>query len=264
MGSGVNDFRQGRWPDSTASGRAGPGPELRQVSEFGRAKLSCPRLKRDGAQLRRTAQLRWFRNGRPLLQAAAAEPGPVFVPSDRRIRLRSNKLRILDVQLGDAGSYSCLLSVAGGPPRWSNYTLIVSENLYSSDLPEVDSQYGEYVDYDEKPPPPRLGKLKVVPLGDALTLHCGIRGNPLPVVRWLYNGKPVSESVHTANMVEVRQFSLRLPQVRQYDNGEYTCVGENPLGQVNHTFHVEANMVPPADRRTSTEHQPHRRRPRRR
>lgn len=66
-------------------------------------------------------------------------------------------------------------------------------------------------------------------------------GNPRPAVRWLYNGKPISESPHTTNGAKIRAYSLHLDMMRQYDDGQYTCVAENELGSVNHTFTVEAN-----------------------
>ena len=51
----------------------------------------------------------------------------------------------------------------------------------------------------------------------------------------------MEESPHTADHVIADRYSLYVPEMRQYDNGKYTCVGTNELGSVNHTTYVEAN-----------------------
>ena len=36
-------------------------------------------------------------------------------------------------------------------------------------------------------------------------------------------------------------YSLYVPRMRQYDNGNYTCVGRNELGEISHLTYLEAN-----------------------
>ncbi|KAF0308048.1 Fibroblast growth factor receptor 2 [Amphibalanus amphitrite] len=86
-----------------------------------------------------------------------------------------------------------------------------------------------------------LRRMQAVPLGDPVTICCHIKGSPAPEIQWLYNGRPLSESSHTVSHVEVGRYSLFVPSMRQYDNGNYTCVGRNLLGEVSHMTYLEAN-----------------------
>ncbi|XP_043218971.1 fibroblast growth factor receptor 3-like isoform X4 [Amphibalanus amphitrite] len=170
-------------------------------------------------------------------------------------------LVLRNIQLSDAGSYSCLISEAGPEqsPQWINYTVVVSEEqFYDFDLPEIDSQYmdgyecgweeeeemGSQTGEETKPyfaNKDELRRMQAVPLGDPVTICCHIKGSPAPEIQWLYNGRPLSESSHTVSHVEVGRYSLFVPSMRQYDNGNYTCVGRNLLGEVSHMTYLEAN-----------------------
>ncbi|XP_043222345.1 fibroblast growth factor receptor 2-like isoform X1 [Amphibalanus amphitrite] len=240
---------------------AAPEPELRQAAEFGRLKLACPRGKGARSAVK-GAQIDWYLNGQQkLLTKPAGTLRPEFFTDDSRLKLKSNRLVLRNIQLSDAGSYSCLISEAGPEqsPRWINYTVVVSEEqFYDFDLPEIDSQYmdgyecgwedeeemGNQTGEQTKPyfaNKDELRRMQAVPLGDPVTICCHIKGSPAPEIQWLYNGRPLSESSHTVSHVEVGRYSLFVPSMRQYDNGNYTCVGRNGLGEVSHMTYLEAN-----------------------
>ncbi|XP_043222346.1 fibroblast growth factor receptor 2-like isoform X2 [Amphibalanus amphitrite] len=243
---------------------AAPEPELRQAAEFGRLKLACPRGKGARSAVK-GAQIDWYLNGQQkLLTKPAGTLRPEFFTDDSRLKLKSNRLVLRNIQLSDAGSYSCLISEAGPEqsPRWINYTVVVSEEqFYDFDLPEIDSQYmdgyecgwedeeemGNQTGEQTKPyfaNKDELRRMQAVPLGDPVTICCHIKGSPAPEIQWLYNGRPLSESSHTVSHVEVGRYSLFVPSMRQYDNGNYTCVGRNGLGEVSHMTYLEANAPP--------------------
>ncbi|XP_043218969.1 fibroblast growth factor receptor 2-like isoform X2 [Amphibalanus amphitrite] len=240
---------------------AAPEPELRQAAEFGRLKLACPRGKGARSAVK-GAQIDWYLNGQQkLLTKPAGTLRPEFFTDDSRLKLKNNRLVLRNIQLSDAGSYSCLISEAGPEqsPQWINYTVVVSEEqFYDFDLPEIDSQYmdgyecgweeeeemGSQTGEETKPyfaNKDELRRMQAVPLGDPVTICCHIKGSPAPEIQWLYNGRPLSESSHTVSHVEVGRYSLFVPSMRQYDNGNYTCVGRNLLGEVSHMTYLEAN-----------------------
>ena len=124
----------------------------------------------------------------------ACKPDTVFSLIDPLFSLLRLVLR--NIQLSDAGSYSCLVTEPGGQhaPQWINYTVVVSEEqFYDADLPESDNLYADYecdwgddsqdaepADGQRRAPffarPDELRRMQAVPLGDPVTICCHIKG----------------------------------------------------------------------------------------
>ncbi|XP_058823570.1 hemicentin-1-like [Topomyia yanbarensis] len=85
----------------------------------------------------------------------------------------------------------------------------------------------------------QLNKLKTGPHfaileGLPLYLYCPMAGNPKPAVSWFRNSKPMKFNGQT----------LFLSSTSRKDQGNYTCVGENPAGKQELSFSVSI-LVPP-------------------
>ncbi|XP_071471373.1 myosin light chain kinase, smooth muscle isoform X4 [Marmota flaviventris] len=66
--------------------------------------------------------------------------------------------------------------------------------------------------------------------GQDFVLQCSVQGNPVPQITWLLNGQPIqyAHSTCKAGVAELNVLDA-LPE----DNGTYTCLAENSLGQVS-------------------------------
>lgn len=74
-------------------------------------------------------------------------------------------------------------------------------------------------------------------------LRCAASGVPAPTIRWLKDGRPVAQAPRPAHLAPYRerpaQQQLRIPGLTYRDEGNYTCVVENPYGELSHTFRLE-------------------------
>ena len=66
-------------------------------------------------------------------------------------------------------------------------------------------------------------------IGDSISIDCAATGDPLPTISWLANGSPVV----TGDRLTVDSASGRLTiaSVEVGDQGTYTCVASNDVGQ---------------------------------
>ncbi|KAM5299409.1 LOW QUALITY PROTEIN: hemicentin-2 [Ctenodactylus gundi] len=148
----------------------------------------------------------WLKDGLPL-------------PLSQRTHLHGSgrTLRISQVQLADAGTFTCVAASAAGVAD-RNFTLRVLE-------------------------PPSLEPTEfqgdvVVVRGSSVALPCEARGSPLPLVSWMKDGEPLlSQSLEQGP-------GLQLERVGASDSGSYTCVATSEAGEARRRFQLSV-MDPP-------------------
>ncbi|KAK3784885.1 hypothetical protein RRG08_056840 [Elysia crispata] len=155
-------------------------------------------------------------------------------------------LRIRPVQMNDAGVYTCIATNGFGHAS-CNYTVVVKDEenqVYQEGKRQF--KLTENVDIQRQGAKPHFENLQrmqedknmIKPKDSSISLACRVDGNPRPEVHWLMNGQPIQEVQRQNKMVKLRnnQAVLRLSNLSDKDEGSYTCVAENTLGQVNFTY----------------------------
>ncbi|XP_060056373.1 hemicentin-2 isoform X2 [Erinaceus europaeus] len=130
-------------------------------------------------------------------------------------------LRVEDVQVGDAGLYTCLAQNPAGEDE-KNFRVRV-----------------------QAPPSiigPR-GPRSVVGLAPGqLVLECSVEAEPAPEIEWHRDGVLLQEDTHT-QFPEQGRF-LQLQALSTADGGNYSCTARNAAGSTHMAFHVEIHTVP--------------------
>uniref|UniRef100_A0A2K5KA06 Hemicentin-2 n=1 Tax=Colobus angolensis palliatus TaxID=336983 RepID=A0A2K5KA06_COLAP len=148
----------------------------------------------------------WLKDGLPL-------------PLSQRTLLHGSgrTLRIFQVQLADAGIFTCVAASSAGVAD-RNFTLQVQ-------VPPV----LEPVEFQNE---------VVVVRGSPVELPCEARGVPLPLVSWMKDGEPLlSQSLEQGP-------SLQLETVGAGDSGTYSCVAVSEAGEARRHFQLTV-MEPP-------------------
>uniref|UniRef100_H0VN85 Hemicentin 2 n=1 Tax=Cavia porcellus TaxID=10141 RepID=H0VN85_CAVPO len=150
--------------------------------------------------------LSWLKDGLPL-------------PLSQRTQLHGSgrTLRLSQVQLADAGTFTCVaVSLAGVASR--NFTLQV---LVPPILEPADFQ----------------GEVVVAP-GSSVVLPCEAQGSPLPLLSWMKDGEPLlPQSLEQGP-------GLQLERVGAGDSGTYSCVATSEAGEAMRHFRLTV-MDPP-------------------
>ncbi|XP_055516059.1 hemicentin-1-like [Leucoraja erinacea] len=161
-------------------------------------------------------RLSWLKDGLPL-------------PISSRIRLQSSAriLRIAEVQVSDAGSYTCVAgSQAGVAERHYHLRIQVPPRIENSrDREEV-----------------------LVIQGTSVTLTCEASGFPPPLFSWLKDGELL---VLNELVTESHGMRLELPAVSLDDSGWYSCIATNEVGKATRHFSLVV-MEPPHISRSET------------
>ncbi|XP_067879261.1 fibroblast growth factor receptor 1-like [Heterodontus francisci] len=185
----------------------------------------------------------------------------VQLPTNNRTRITAEYLQITDSVREDTGLYTC---VTGGPSgsETSRFAVNVSDTLYSVEDDEDDDDEDDEDNDDDnheedeseetakgkkeaRPPywaqPEKMEKrLHAVPAMKTVKFRCPAGGNPLPVLRWLKNGKDFKPD-HRIGGYKVRSqhWSLIMEGVVPSDKANYTCVVMNRYGSINHTYQLD-------------------------
>uniref|UniRef100_A0A5F8HA67 Hemicentin-2 n=1 Tax=Monodelphis domestica TaxID=13616 RepID=A0A5F8HA67_MONDO len=148
-------------------------------------------------------QINWLKDGLPM-------------PLSQRTHLHSSgrTLRISQVQVADAGTFTCVASSPAG----------VAERTFSLQIHE----------------PSETKDAMAVVRGSDVTLPCEARGSPLPAVSWLKDGA----SLMLQRLGLGSGSSLQLEAVQADDVGTYSCVAINEAGEATRHFQL-AVMEPP-------------------
>ncbi|XP_038601048.1 LOW QUALITY PROTEIN: hemicentin-2 [Tachyglossus aculeatus] len=155
-------------------------------------------------------QVSWLKGGLPL-------------PLSQRTRLHSSgrTLRISQVQVADAGTFTCVASSQAGVAERS-FVLRVQ-------VPPVLET-------------PEGNEDMAVTRGSSVTFPCEARGSPPPIVSWLKDGDPLV--LQNNQVTSGPGTSLHLEEVQATDSGTYDCRAENEAGEASKRFWLSV-MEPP-------------------
>ncbi|KAM7093056.1 hemicentin-2 [Molossus nigricans] len=146
----------------------------------------------------------WMKDGEPLF-AQSLEQG--------------TGLQLERAGAGDSGTYSCVAaSEAGEARRHFRLTVMDPPHIEDSGL---------------------AAELSLTP-GAPLELYCDARGTPSPNITWQKDGQALSGQ---EDGTEARQL-LRVQAVQVGDDGLYTCLAQNPAGEVEKSFRVRVQAPP--------------------
>ncbi|XP_027866862.1 matrix-remodeling-associated protein 5 isoform X1 [Xiphophorus couchianus] len=79
--------------------------------------------------------------------------------------------------------------------------------------------------------------------GETVTLQCNAKGDPVPVVTWMSpKNRPISNAIDRYKVL--KDGTLLVQNVQQFDEGNYTCMARNSVGQDNKVTRVEVLATP--------------------
>ncbi|KAM9476100.1 hemicentin-1 isoform 3-T3 [Clarias gariepinus] len=151
----------------------------------------------------------WIKDGRPL------EDSRGVLHQDGQI------LTISNIQVEDAGVYTCLVSNPAGEDGQSVWVRV-------------------------QPPPTLLGSSDVttvsVPFKGHVTLECRSDDEPLPEIQWNRDGVKLQSGGRIQSLAEGQY--LEIGDVRMEDGGLYSCVVSNMAGSSSLQFNIQILMPP--------------------
>ncbi|XP_062064938.1 myosin light chain kinase, smooth muscle isoform X1 [Lepus europaeus] len=150
-------------------------------------------------------EVAWFLDGVPMRR----REGIVEIFEDAG----SHYLCLPRARARDGGKYSCTASNPQGQASCS-WTLLVHRRATMEVAPSFSS----------------VLKDCSVTEGQDFVLQCSVQGTPAPRITWLLNGQPIryAHSTCAAGVAE-----LHIQDALPEDDGTYTCLAENALGQVS-------------------------------
>nr|XP_022304914.1 fibroblast growth factor receptor 1-A-like [Crassostrea virginica] len=196
-----------------------PAQESMTVNEGSKLRLKCRVL---GSP---RPYIVWYKNGKKLTRR-----------EDKRLNVNKNSLLITQPREKDSGQYSCYRENQYGHV-WKNYSLTI--------LNEKESEEPKFVDCKTDGPPQFKDRSKLNewierPAQEAVDFQCDVCGSPEPNVTWYFKDRRIFLGVSSPAKYKVkRKTSLVVDKLNVLDAGEYTCVGQNEHGSVNHTFELK-------------------------
>nr|XP_042905272.1 cell adhesion molecule-related/down-regulated by oncogenes [Parasteatoda tepidariorum] len=142
--------------------------------------------------------------------AAAGNPKPTIrwrrdddkELSDERYQQQGGNLQIMNIKRVDEGTYFCEASDSMGNQVFKSCNLEIQETPQISRAPND----------------------VVVEVGHNFTLHCQNRGHPKPSLKWVHNGREMTDSKNRKGA------QLIIQNVHQKHAGIYQCMATNSLG----------------------------------
>ncbi|XP_045041700.2 myosin light chain kinase, smooth muscle isoform X1 [Desmodus rotundus] len=150
-------------------------------------------------------QVTWFLEGAPVRR----REGTMEIYEDGG----SHYLCLLRARARDSGKYSCTASNVRGQVS-CDWMLLVKKLATMEVAPSLSS----------------VLKDCTVIEGQDFVLRCSVQGTPVPQITWLLNGQPIQYAHSTC---EAGVATLHIQDALPEDDGTYTCLAENPLGQVS-------------------------------
>ncbi|OZC10595.1 immunoglobulin I-set domain protein [Onchocerca flexuosa] len=165
---------------------------------------------------------------------------PIGFDFNNRFKLaRSDReLKIRNPQLSDGGIYQCQV-VNGFGHRELNFTV----TFYDPAVENVQNTDSTLTLTTNASPPIWKNETEIrnwminpvrITIGGALLLKCPAKGNPLPHITWLRDGKVLEREItyHYSSAI------LYLSDVQPSEGGKYVCKLENEHGSIEASFHV--------------------------
>ncbi|KAH0618306.1 hypothetical protein JD844_017377 [Phrynosoma platyrhinos] len=152
----------------------------------------------------------WLKYGQPVLSSSSV-----------RVLSGGRMLRLMQLNVEDAGCYTCVVTNIAGEER-KNFDLSVLV------------------------PPGIVGENKLedvkVKESQGIMLTCEVTGSPIPNITWLKDGQPFVEDDNHELMSNGRFLQITNAQVA--DTGRYTCVASNAAGDKSKSFSVNILVSP--------------------
>lgn len=67
--------------------------------------------------------------------------------------------------------------------------------------------------------------------GETAVIKCEANGNPEPTIKWIHNGRPLSEALPNSRRI-VTSNTITITPLTKNDTGNYGCNATNSLGYV--------------------------------
>uniref|UniRef100_A0A8B9L0I5 Neogenin 1b n=1 Tax=Astyanax mexicanus TaxID=7994 RepID=A0A8B9L0I5_ASTMX len=156
----------------------------------------------------------WERSGQP-------------VETDSRlVQLPSGALVVSNASQADAGLYRCVIEGLGPAKSSEDAQLLILPESAAEERMEV-----------------LLGPAALTKaVGEAVLLPCVVKGYPLPIIRWMLDGKVINES--DGRFAVIGGGVLQIVNLTERDAGTYSCQADNG----NETIETQAQLtvqVPP-------------------
>ncbi|GLH06652.1 Obscurin [Gryllus bimaculatus] len=132
-----------------------------------------------------------------------------------------NLLELHDIKEDDAGIYTCVAENYEGTDEKNMQILVEAP-------PVMDEAYPKAIEVNES---------------SSITISCpAISGVPSPTVQWLKNGVPFSPTRRVSSKDKNR--SLNIKRAKANDEGVYTCLASNSIGEASANISVNVLIAP--------------------
>ncbi|KAG2469773.1 HMCN2 protein, partial [Polypterus senegalus] len=202
-----------------ASNQAG-----RSTKHFNLTVLEPPKISADGSPERVSLAVN---NALELECTAFGIPPPriTWLKDGRPLDREGGLLRIEQVQVKDAGLYTCLASSAAGEDGKNHWVHVqVPPNILGS--------------ADSKP----VTKPVTIVANRQLTLECRSDGEPPPSIEWFKDNNRILMDSRIQTLAGGQYLDIQ--EVSPSDSGEYSCVVTNIAGSSSLIFHVVVYITP--------------------
>lgn len=170
-----------------------------------------------------TAELFCIYGGTPLPYTIWTKNGKPIRMFDRVTQGNYGKsLVIKHVDANDEGTYTCEMSNGVG-----------SADSYTIHLQVLAAPY-----FTKEP------QVTIVAEDERAEIFCEAEGTPRPEIKWIYNGKPISEA-RANTWRKVTSNSIVIEKVSNKDTGNYGCNATNSLGYVYKDVYINVLALPP-------------------
>ncbi|XP_034235912.1 neuroglian isoform X2 [Thrips palmi] len=161
--------------------------------------------------------------GTPLPQIVWSKDGRQIQPSDRVTQGHYGKsLIIKHLTFEDEGAYTCEASNGVGSAKTYSINLQVLAVPYFTVEPDVKNAAED----------------------ETVTFRCEASGVPEPEIKWIHNGRPISEAPPNPRR-KVTPNSITIEKLTKKDTGNYGCNATNSLGYVYKDVYVNVLALAP-------------------
>ncbi|VVC24599.1 Hypothetical protein CINCED_3A009632 [Cinara cedri] len=179
--------------------------------------------RKEVALLNKRAELFCIYGGTPIPETVWLKDGAHIQPNERVSQGNYGKsLVIRKVLFEDKGMYTCEVSNGVGSPQSYNIELDVNAVPYFTITPQI-------VEGAE---------------GETAVIKCEASGNPEPTIKWIHNGRPLSEAIPNVRR-SVTSNSITITPLTKNDTGNYGCNATNSLGYVYKDVYINVLALAP-------------------